>query len=182
MSSRSTPAAPVADGAARDSAAAQTPANVLPARASYRRLMVFVALVFGVALIGRYFSPDDWYAGLWKPPWTPPGWVFGPVWALLYVLIALAGWMIFAQPGAATARVLWGVQLVLNASWSWLFFGLHSPWLALLDIVALNACVAGMGIAAYRLRPLIGWLLLPYLVWVTYAFTLNAAIAWGTLQ
>lgn len=175
-------AAPVsqigADAGGRAPQSAQGPSQVLPARSSYRRLMLFMAIVFAVAVIGRYFSPGEWYAALWKPPWTPPNWLFGPVWTVLYLMIAIAGWKLYSVPDTAAARLLWAAQLVLNALWSWLFFGLHAPWAALADILALAACIAALMAASYRrVRPAF-WLLLPYLVWVTYAVTLNAAIAY----
>lgn len=149
------------------------------AKRSYPLLAVFLVIVFAAAAFGVLFPPGAWYASLWTPPWTPPNWLFGPVWTVLYVLIAIAGWMIFSQPGSTSARYLWVSQLVLNALWSWLFFGVHLTWLALLDIVALVACVAALVVGSYRRQRVVSWLLLPYLVWVAYASTLNAAIVAG---
>ena len=146
---------------------------------SYLLLALFLAIVFAAAAVGGVFQPDGWYAALWKPSWTPPNWVFGPVWTVLYVFIAIAGWIIFSQPEAVLARYLWGTQLVLNAIWSWLFFGLHNTLLALLDIAALVVCIAILTIVSYRSLRVVTWLLLPYLVWVGYASTLNAGIAFG---
>lgn len=150
-----------------------------PAKRSYPLLAAFLLVVFAVAAFGALFPPGEWYAALWKPPWTPPNWLFGPVWTLLYILMAIAGWLIFSRPGSASARYLWLSQLVLNALWSWLFFGLHLTWIALLDIVALVACVAALVILSFRPQRTVSWLLLPYLVWVAYASTLNAAIVAG---
>jgi tryptophan-rich sensory protein len=140
---------------------------------------LFLVIVFAAASTGALFPPGDWYAGLWKPFWTPPNWVFAPAWTVLYVLIAIAGWMIFSQRGPAPAKYLWGSQLILNALWSWIFFGLHKPVLALLDIAALLACIAALVIVSYPRQRTVSWLLLPYLAWVAYASTLNAAIVFG---
>lgn len=148
-------------------------------KSSYLSLALFLAIVFAVAAVGSFFPPDDWYAALWKPSWTPPGWLFGPVWTVLYLLIAIAGWMIFSYTDLASAKFLWSVQLVLNALWSWFFFGLHEPWLALFDIVALTICIAALVIVLYPSRPVVSWLLLPYLAWVAYAATLNVGIVFG---
>jgi tryptophan-rich sensory protein len=150
-----------------------------PASRSYPLLALFVLIVFAVAAVGWFFKPGDWYAALWKPFWTPPNWLFGPVWTVLYVFIAIAGWMIFSQPGTAPARYLWSAQLILNGLWSWLFFGLHHTRLALLDIVALVACIAMLAFVSYQRQPRVTWLIAPYLVWVAYASTLNAAIVFG---
>jgi translocator protein len=108
--------------------------------------------------------------------------VFAPVWTALYVAIAVAGWLIFTRPTGAAVRSLWVLQLILNAAWSWLFFGLNRPVLALIDIVLLLGCLAALvGLLAVRQR-LAFWLLLPYALWVGYAFSLNAGIVWMQAQ
>ncbi len=152
--------------------------TVAPKR-SYALLVVFLAIVALAASSGVMFRPGEWYAALAKPPWTPPDWVFGPVWAVLYVFIAIAGWIIFSLPGTRLARGLWVAQLALNALWSFLFFGLQSTWLALADIVALMVCISFLMYVADTVSRTAMWLLAPYLAWVGYAFTLNAAIVLG---
>ncbi len=152
--------------------------TVAPKR-SYALLVVFLAVVALAASSGVMFRPGEWYAALAKPPWTPPDWVFGPVWAVLYVFIAIAGWIIFSLPGTRLARGLWVAQLALNALWSFLFFGLQSTWLALADIVALMVCISFLMYVADTVSRTAMWLLAPYLAWVGYAFTLNAAIVLG---
>lgn len=142
---------------------------------SYLMLVVFLLVVAGVATFGAYFEPGDWYARVDKPFWTPPNWVFGPVWAVLYVLVAIAGWLIFSGP-SLLSKYLWVIQLFLNGIWSWLFFGLHRTGLALLDIVALIVCIALLLVVSYKSSRTVVWLLAPYLLWVCYASTLNAAI------
>ncbi len=152
--------------------------TVAPKR-SYALLVVFLAIVALAASSGVMFRPGEWYAALAKPPWTPPDWVFGPVWTVLYVFIAIAGWIIFSLPGTRLARGLWVAQLALNALWSFLFFGLQSTWLALADIVALMVCISFLMYVADTVSRTAMWLLAPYLAWVGYAFTLNAAIVLG---
>jgi benzodiazapine receptor len=102
-------------------------------------LAVFLVIVFGVAFFGARFTTGPWYEALAKPSWTPPNAVFGPVWTVLYGMVAVAGWLVWRAGGAANWKPLlaFGVQLVLNGLWSWFFFGLHRPELAFVDILAL---------------------------------------------
>ncbi len=148
-------------------------------------LIVFLAVAFAVAAFGAQFQPGEWYAALEKPPWNPPNWVFGPVWTVLYVTIAVAAWLVWRRRGTGERRArtrfalgLWAVQLALNGLWSWLFFGLQRPGWALVDIVVLVIAIAWTARAFHRLVPAAGWLLIPYLAWVAYATTLNGAICW----
>lgn len=137
----------------------------------------FLALVALAALFGASFEPGAWYAGLRKPPLNPPAWIFPPVWSALYLAIAVAGWLVWrARPATRTPLALWGAQLVLNALWSWLFFGLNRPGAALLEIVVLLALVAATTAAFFRIRPLAGALLAPYAAWVAFAAYLNAGL------
>lgn len=137
----------------------------------------FIALVALTAWFGARFEPGAWYAALEKPPLTPPNWVFGPVWSALYLALALAAWLIWRQPaGRAVPLALWLVQLVLNAAWSLFFFGLNRPGLALVEIGFLLVAIAVTAVAFWRVRPLAGALLLPYLAWVAFACYLNAGI------
>lgn len=143
-------------------------------------LMLFLVVCFGVAAWAGQFTPGAWYAGLEKPSWNPPAWVFAPVWTALYALMAVAGWLVWRQPGRLTLRRLalgaFAVQLVLNGAWSWLFFGLHRPGLALAEIVVLWLAIVATTLLFWRVRPLAGGLLLPYLAWVSFAVALNAAL------
>ncbi|MCB2153426.1 tryptophan-rich sensory protein [bacterium] len=145
-------------------------------------LGVFFLAVLVAALIGGYFtslSVDDWYRGLRKPGFTPPNWVFGPAWTILYILIAIAGWRIWIRRGYDGARrgmAYYVGQLVLNASWSIYFFGIRSPFMGLVVILLLIAAIIGT-INQFRLYDkTAAWLLAPYLAWVCYATALNAAI------
>jgi translocator protein len=134
-------------------------------------------LVLAAALFGGMFTPGDWYASLEKPSWNPPGWVFGPVWTILYVMIAIAGWL--AWRGRDRSRLpitLWGGQLLLNALWSWLFFGLERPGAAFVDIVILWLLIAAFIVAAWRSSRAASLLFVPYALWVGFAAALNFAI------
>lgn len=155
------------------------------ARVRWRSWLVlagFVALCMGVSALGglaTFPSIPTWYAGLAKPAWTPPNWVFGPVWTVLYLMMAVAAWRVWLSPlrvarRRALARFL--VQLGLNLAWSWLFFAMRSPWLGIVDIVLLWLAVVATMLAFRPLSPLATWLMAPYLLWVTYASTLNAGI------
>ena len=140
----------------------------------------FFLLTTAAASIGALFQPGAWYAGLVKPALTPPDWVFPAAWTILYLMIAVAGWMLWRDrdqhPLGRRAVILWGSQLVLNAAWSWLFFGLHLTGLALVEIVLLWLVILLLVINGYRVRPLASWLLVPYLVWVGFAAWLNLGI------
>lgn len=147
----------------------------MAATKSYWMLAVFLLLVGAVAMTGVQFRPGEWYLMLEKPAWTPPSWLFPPVWTVLYVMIAVAGWLTFAGQDWRL-KALWMVQLGLNALWSWLFFGLHRVDLGLLDILGLLLSIAAFVLLARRVDNKLAWWMLPYLLWVGYATTLNAAI------
>jgi tryptophan-rich sensory protein len=153
--------------------------EVPPAR-SLLALATSGAAAFATAGIGGVVttrSLDDWYRRLDKPPWTPPGQVFGPVWSLLHGAQAVAAWLVWRSGGErAPALELYGAQLGLNLGWTLLFFGLRRPGWAVLEIAALWVAIAAT-IAAFRRRSrAAAWLLLPYLAWVSFALALNLAI------
>jgi tryptophan-rich sensory protein len=131
---------------------------------------------FAAAAFGGWFTPGTWYASLNKPEWNPPGWVFGPVWTLLYCAMAVAAWLVWRQGGFAAQRrpLRWyAVQLLLNAAWSPLFFGLRRPDIAFAEIVLLWLAIA---MTWFTFRPVsrtAAWLLAPYLAWVSFAAVLN---------
>jgi len=140
-------------------------------------LCVFLLLVTLAASFGAVFQPGEWYQALRKPPLTPPNWIFAPVWSALYLAIALAAWLVWRErPGWSAPLALWTGQLALNALWSLLFFGLHLPGLALLEIGLLLALVVATARAFSRVRPLAGGLLAPYVAWVAFACYLNAGL------
>ncbi len=142
-------------------------------------LVMLLVVAFAAAAIGAAFPPGDWYTGLVKPSWNPPSWLFAPVWTVLYVLMAVAAWLVWRQGGASGVRAAlfaWAVQLALNAAWSWLFFGLHRPGLAFAELVVLWLAILVTFVLAWRVVPLAGALLLPYLAWVTFAGVLNVTL------
>ncbi|MGD9867779.1 MAG: TspO/MBR family protein [Hyphomicrobiales bacterium] len=139
-------------------------------------LVMFLALCAGAAASGLIFRPGEWYRSLDKPSWTPPDWLFGPVWTLLYVMIAVAGWIIWSNARTSPAMTVWFVQLGLNAIWSWLFFGLHRPGLALVGLVLLWLAAAFFALLVWPFQPVACALFIPYLLWVAYAGALNVSI------
>ena len=139
----------------------------------------WLALTFAAAWLGSRFLPDEWYKNLRKPGWNPPNSVFAPVWTVLYLLMAAAAWLAWRRNGFMPALLPLGLfiaQLLLNAAWSWLFFGRHRPDLALIDILALWLVLLITLISFWRVEPLAGILLIPYLAWVSFATALNGAI------
>jgi translocator protein len=143
-------------------------------------LLAFLAVCFVVAGIGGAVtrtSVDTWYPTLAKPAFTPPDWVFGPVWTVLYAMMALAAWLVWRRTGwQGWALTLFFVQLALNLLWSILFFGLRLVGLAMVDIVVLVIVIALTTIAFWRVDRRAGLLFVPYLIWVIYAGALNGAI------
>jgi len=125
-------------------------------------------------------SVTEWYPTLVKPPFNPPPWVFGPVWTVLYLLMGLALFLVWERghhgSGVSRAIAVFGVQLVLNALWSFLFFGARSPGWAMLELVLLWGAILWTFQLFHRVKPIAGWLLAPYLVWVTFAGVLNFSI------
>ena len=140
-------------------------------------LVVFVALVALAASTGAMFEPGAWYEQLSKPSWNPPNAIFGPVWTVLYIGIAVAGWLVWRASGRMViALQFWIAQLVLNWMWSFLFFGLHRPDLALVDIVLLLATIFAFIVTARRQSRVASWLFVPYAAWVSFATALNFTI------
>jgi benzodiazapine receptor len=139
-------------------------------------LAAWLAASFAAAWIGSRYMPGTWYASLVKPSWNPPNVVFAPVWTVLYVLMAVAAWLVWRAAGftgAGFALTLYLVQLLLNALWSYLFFGLHRPDLALLDICALWGLILVVAVLFWRESWGAGALMIPYLAWVAFAAVLN---------
>ena len=144
-------------------------------------LIGWLALSFAAAATGAIASIDagEFYASLSRPSWAPPASVFGPVWTTLYALIGIAAWLVWqlrANAKVRAALVLFGVQLALNALWSWLFFGWRLGAAAFFEVLLLWLAIAATLVAFWRIRPLAGALLLPYLAWVTFASALNYAV------
>lgn len=139
----------------------------------------WLAACLAAGRVGSMFEPGAWFEQLNKPAWQPPDWVFGPVWTVLYVLMAIAAWLVWERYGFRGARLALGLfvaQLALNALWSWLFFGRQRPDLAFFEILVLLAVLAATTVAFWRLVPRAGALLLPYLAWVAFAAALTGTI------
>lgn len=145
-------------------------------------LAVLLALCFGAGAVGSALTApaiSEWYARLNKPAWTPPNWLFGPVWSALYLMMAIAAWLVWRKDGAAGAALplaLFGLQLALNVAWSGLFFGLKMPGAAFVELVALWWLILAIVIAFWRMAPAAGVLIVPYQAWVTFAGALNFSI------
>ena len=143
----------------------------------YASLALFLLLVLGCGLLlGAVNTPGEWYAGLEKPAFNPPPWVFGPVWTALYVLIAIAGWRTWRRARSGRAMRLWWAQLGLNFLWTPVFFSAHMIGLALVIILALLAAICGFIIAVRQEDRVSAWLFVPYALWVAFASVLNGAI------
>jgi len=135
-----------------------------------------ILITFCAPLAGMISPPGDWYASLNKPSWNPPGWIFGPVWTSLYLLMAVAAWLVWKPEGWRRAMVSYFLQLGLNAAWTPIFFGAHEPGWALVDIVALWLAILVTALCFYRVSKTAAWMLAPYLAWVSFAAFLNFTI------
>lgn len=141
-------------------------------------LFIFLVLTVAVGgLIGWATAPGEWYAGLAKPAFNPPNWIFGPVWTTLYVLIAVAGWLVWRAEPSGTAMKFWVAQLLLNWAWSPVFFSMQAPSAAVVVILLLLAAIAGFIVVARNVDLRASWLFLPYAAWVGFAAVLNISIA-----
>ncbi|MEJ7600936.1 MAG: TspO/MBR family protein [Kofleriaceae bacterium] len=141
--------------------------------------LVCLMISFAPGIVGSRFSPGPWYDRIEKSSLTPPGWVFPIAWSALYLLmgISLFLFVLGTTRRVRTVGLAWsGVQLMLNAAWSWIFFGLERPDLALLEIGVLWLAILGTLIVFWRQRPAAGALLVPYLAWVSFASYLNFEI------
>ncbi len=145
-------------------------------RKTATHLCFLVLVVGGGLLIGVLNRPDDWYLSLSKPGFTPPNWIFAPVWTALYVVIAIAGARIFINHRGSAAMRLWWAALLLNFAWSPLFFGLHEPALAMIVIFGLIVTILLFIAFSWRSDRMSAILFLPYLAWTSFASVLNAAI------
>jgi len=144
-------------------------------------LLGFLLICFAAAAVGGLFPPGDWYAQLKRPPLTPPGWLFGPAWTLLYTAMAVAAWLVWRStrhPLRTRALALFFIQLALNALWSPVFFGSGKMALALVVMVCLWLAVAATLVHNFKIHRVAGWLFVPYLAWISFAAYLNAGFLW----
>jgi len=153
---------------------------------SQRRSLRFVVAVLLPLLVGALagwataHGVRDWYPTLEKPPFNPPAWIFGPVWTTLYILMGVAFYLVWMKKDevgrAGRAMGAWGTQLFLNFLWSFFFFWAQSPGWALLEIMVLLLVLIWTVVLFFRVSRPAGWLMTPYLAWVTFAAVLNASI------
>lgn len=140
-------------------------------------LPLFLLLVLGGGLVIGYLTrPGEWYAQLVKPAFTPPGWVFGPAWTTLYILIAIAGWRTWRRDRAGTPMKLWCTQIALNFLWSPVFFATQQIGLALVIALSMLVSILAFIVASWRVDRVAAWLFAPYAAWVGFASILNASI------
>ncbi|MFO7763434.1 MAG: TspO/MBR family protein [Wenzhouxiangellaceae bacterium] len=155
----------------------QNPPILSPVRQAVG-LLAWLALSFLTAWIGAVasISAPTFYGQLTQPDWAPPAWLFGPAWTTLFVMMAVAAWLVWRRGGFGAQRgplMLFLAQLVFNGLWSWLFFAWQLGGWALLDIAVLWLLIAATIAAFWRTSPLAGWLLVPYIAWVSFAGVLN---------
>ena len=148
------------------------------------RIIFCFLIVFGAVILASFcFSPEAsaWYLSLAKPDFTPPNWIYGPIWILIYILMAIALARISGietNPACRRWYVAFSIQLLLNVLWSVLFFSFHALFLSLVDVVVLWFAVLVMTLQSHELDRLSFWLLLPYFAWITFAMMLTTGIWW----
>lgn len=153
----------------------------LPTHKQIIGFVTWLAVSFTAAAVGSAASiqAGPFYTQLIRPEWAPPPGLFGPVWTILYTLMGIAAWLVWRVGGfraARTALTLFLVQLAVNALWSWLFFGWQRGGLAFADIILLWALIVATLVSFWRIRPLASALLIPYLLWVSFASALNYSV------
>lgn len=146
---------------------------------AYIYAIISIIIAQAAGIIGSVFtfaSVKGWYTTLAKPAWNPPSWIFGPVWTTLYFLMGIASYLVWRKidgSGAKLALTIYGTQLGLNVLWSILFFGLKQPGLAFAEIIVLLICIIITTVLFWRISPLAGALMIPYILWVSFASYLN---------
>lgn len=150
---------------------------------SGRKLVLTILISEGIGIVSGLLAGvanNPWFEALQKPSWNPPGYLFGPVWTILYLLMGISSWLIWKSPQPIkrrrTALIFFAIQLFLNFWWSILFFNFHSSLLALIDIFAMLFFISLTIFAFSKISKLAAWLLVPYLLWVSFATALNASI------
>ncbi|MEM1085613.1 MAG: TspO/MBR family protein [Verrucomicrobiota bacterium] len=136
-------------------------------------LIGFILITFCAPALGVFGPPGEWYAGLEKPSWNPPPWIFGPVWTALYLMIAVAAWLVWRKDGWKRPMALYFIQLALNAAWTPIFFGAHQLGWALFEIMLLWVAILLTALAFCPVHRVAALLLVPYLCWVSFATFLN---------
>ena len=155
----------------------------LPTTRSAALLIICIAIPLAIGIIGSVLTVPEitgWYAGLHKPAFNPPSWIFGPVWTLLYILMGIALWLVVTDAAEGwpvrLAELLFAAQLIANLGWSILFFSMHLLFVALIEIIFLFVLIAATLFGFRRINNKAGWLLVPYLCWTGFASILTAMI------
>jgi translocator protein len=145
-------------------------------------ITISILIAQAAGIIGSFFtasSVQTWFTTLTKPDWNPPSWVFGPVWITLYTLMGISAYLVWQKkdmPSAKFALYVYGIHLAFNALWSILFFGLQNPGLAFVEIIFLLVLIVITTILFWKINPWAGVLMIPYIVWVSFATFLNYSI------
>jgi tryptophan-rich sensory protein len=158
-----------------------TPTPALSASSQAIGLFAWLLVVFAAAAVGAFASASatEFYRDLVRPSWAPPGWLFGPVWTVLYALMGVAAWLVWRARGFGGARralLVFVVQLAANAQWTWLFFAWRQGGLAFAEILLLLALILATIVLFWRVSRLAAVLLLPYLLWVSFASALTLSV------
>lgn len=155
----------------------------LPSARSLGLLVLCIAIPLIIGIIGALFTMPEvgnWYAGLLKPSFNPPAWLFGPVWTLLYILMGISLWLVIRDGMSSRpvqqAVALFAVQLGLNLAWSILFFGMHLIAVAFIEILILFVFILATTLTFKRINPTAGWLFIPYLCWTAFASVLTGTL------
>ena len=142
-------------------------------------LVAFLLITGSAGFFGSMYPPGEWYERLRKPSYTPPGSVYLPVWTALYVIMAVAAWLVWSHVGLLAAGLPLGLfllQIIFNAAWYWVFFGLQKPGAAFVELVLLWLLIIATTASFWHHVPLAGILMLPYLLWVAFAMSVNFSI------
>jgi tryptophan-rich sensory protein len=150
---------------------------------NFFKLVIAIVVSALAGVVGSFFTTSaipSWYSEIIKPVLNPPGWIFGPVWTALYILMGIAAYLVWKngweKSDVRTALGVFGIQLILNATWSIIFFGLQNPGAAFIEILSLWLTILATIIAFSKISRQAAWLLAPYIVWVTFAAYLNYSI------
>ena len=143
------------------------------------KFIISILIPFLASAIGGFFTSSSvltWYVDLIKPSFNPPSWIFGPVWTILYLMMGVALYLVWIKKEGRNTFIAFGVQMFLNVFWSILFFGLQKPLFAFIEIILLWIAILITGIYFYKINKTSAYLLIPYILWVSFAALLNFAI------
>jgi translocator protein len=148
---------------------------------SWYKLIISILICLAVGFFSGFFtatSIDSWYSKISKPSFNPPNWLFGPVWTILYILMGISLYLVWNSNGSKTAIMFFAIQLLLNFLWSFIFFKLQNPFIAFIEIIILLAIIIITAIKFYPISTTAAYLMIPYILWVSFATILNFSIYW----